>query len=266
VKWIVPGPCPPQLRPGNGVVHLRSLSPPTPSLSAPPPHTIESNRRLTLVSFQPPETPFEFLPSLLFGTLLGATPFGAAAVRKAEPAPATLEEHFDAGLHNWEGGTADWKVDVAGVRAGSLAIYYPSLELPNYLLEFLTRIELRGVTWVFRAANFSDYYKANLAVAPGGGYELRRCLVMGGSAEAATVRSVPAASPAPTGKTAVTVRTRVTGNEFTVSIDGQVIDTWTDARLTAGGIGFVGAPDERARLYWVKVTPVGQTSKEYLKR
>jgi hypothetical protein len=192
--------------------------------------------------------------------------FGAAPVRKVEAAPATLEEHFDGGLHNWVGGAGDWKVDVAGVRAASLALYSPSLEMPGYLLEFLTRIELRGVTWVFRAANLNDYYKANLVVAPGGGYEFRRYAVIGGQAEAATVRPVPPASPAPTGKTAVTLRTRVAGNEFTVSLDGQVIDTWTDARLPAGGIGFVGAPAERARLYWVKVTPIGHLSKEYSKR
>jgi hypothetical protein len=192
--------------------------------------------------------------------------FGTAPVRKVDAAPATLEEHFDAGLHNWVGGVEDWKVDVAGVRAGSLALYSPSLELPDYLLEFLTRIELRGVTWVFRAANFTDYYQATLAGVPGGGYEFRRCAVIGGAAEAATVRSVPPASPAPTGKTAVTLRTRVAGNEFTVSLDGQVIDTWTDDRLPAGGIGFVGAPEERTRLYWVKITPIGHLSKEYSKR
>jgi hypothetical protein len=79
------------------------------------------------------------------------------------------------------------------------------------------------------------------------------------------VRSVPPASPAPTGKTAVTLRTRVAGNEFTVSLDGQVIDTWTDSRLATGGIGFMGAPDDRARLYWVKVSPAGQLNKEYSK-
>jgi allophanate hydrolase subunit 2 len=103
-------------------------------------------------------------------------------------------------------------------------------------------------------------------VAPGGGYEFRRCAVIGGQAEAATVRPIPVAMPAPTGKTAVTLRTCVAGNEFTVSLDGQVIETWTDSRLTTGGIGFVGAPEDRARLYWVKVTPTGNLSKEYSKR
>jgi hypothetical protein len=158
------------------------------------------------------------------------------------------------------GGTGDWKVDVAGVRTGSLALYSPSLELPGYLLEFLTRIESRGVTWVFRAANLADYYQATLAMAPGGGYELRRGAVTGGAAEPLTVRPVTASIPP--GKTAVTVRTRVAGNVFTVSLDGQAIDTWTDSRLTSGGIGFVSAPEERARLYWVKVSPLGGLSKE----
>jgi len=247
------------------VVRLRPLAPPSPSLSAPEPRGVGATPRLTLVAFQPQEKPFE-CPTALHGTLLSGMHFGAGPVRKVEVPLPTLEEHFDAGLHNWQGGTEDWKVDVAGVRPGSLALYTPSLELSNYMLEFLTRVELRGMTWVFRAANLNDYYKATLAVAPGGGYELRRCAVIGGLAEDATVRNIPPASPAPTGKTAVTVRTRVSGNDFQFSIDSQVIDTWTDARLTAGGIGFVGAPEDRARLYWVKVTPIGQTSKEYSKR
>jgi hypothetical protein len=267
VRWIAAAPCAPQLRHRNGVARLRPAAPPGPCLSAPPAHGMVSGRRLTLVSFQPQEAPFECPPSVLHGTLLSGMHFGTAPpLRKVEPAPATLEEHFDAGLQNWTGRTDDWKVDVAGVRAGSLAIFSPSLEIPNYQLEFLTRVENRGITWVFRAANFNDYYKATLAVAPGGGYELRRCAVIGGSPEQVVVKPVPPATPVPSGKTAVTVRTRVVGDEFAVSLDGQAVDTWADARLTAGGIGFVGAPEERARLYWVKVTPLGQSSKEYSKR
>jgi len=255
VEWIVPPPCAPQLAYSNGVVRLRPKVAPFPTLSVPQPRGIPSVSRLTLVNFDPPQTPFE-CSSALHGSLVSDMYFGAAPVRKVEPAPAILEEHFEAGLHNWKGGIADWKVDVAGVRAGSLALYTPSLEIPDYLLEFLTRIESGGVTWVFRAANFTDYYKVTLAVAPGGGYEFRRSAVIGGSAE------TPVVSPVPAGKTAVVLRTRVSGNEFTVSVDGRAVDAWTDSRLTAGGIGFVGAPEDRARLYWVKVTPTGHLSKE----
>jgi hypothetical protein len=265
VKWGAPPPRQPQLRPGNAVLRLRAQAPAAPALRALPAHGIPSTQRLTTVAFQPQETPFQ-CPSDLHGTLLNSMHFGAAPVRKVDSPPASLEEHFDAGLHNWVGGIEDWKVDVAGVRPGSLALYSPSLEIPNYIFEFLTRIELRGVSWVFRAANYQDYYQATLSVAPGGGYEFRRHAVIGGLPESATVRLVPPAPPAPSGKTAVTVRTRVAGSEFTISIDGQAIDTWTDTRLTGGGIGFVGAPEDRARLYWVKVTPIGHISKEYSKR
>jgi hypothetical protein len=265
VRWITPAPCPPQVRHTNGVVRLRSLTPPVPALSKPAARGITSEYRLTLVAFQPQETIFE-CPTALHGTLLSGAHFGSAPVRKAEAPLPTLEEHFDAGLSNWTGGTDDWKVDVAGVRPGSLALYSPSLELSNYQVEFLTRTDLHGITWVFRATGFHDYYKATLAVAQGGGYEFRRCAVIGDLAEGATVRHAPPAPGGTSSKTAVTVRMRLAGNEFTVSIDGQVVETWTDARLTAGGVGFVGAPEERARLYWVKVTPIGHTSKEYSKR
>jgi len=265
VVWVAAPPSGPQVRHTNGTAELRATAPQTPSLPALEPRGIAGTPRLNLVAFQPQETPFQ-CPSDLHGTLLSSLPFGAAPVRKVDTPPATMEEHFDAGLHNWAGGTADWKVDVAGVRPGSLALYSPSLDLANYLLEFLTRIEQRGMSWVFRAADYQDYYQATLALAPGGGYEFRRQTVIGGVAEGAEVRAVPPGSQAQTGKTAVTVRTRVLGNEFTISLDGQVVDTWTDARLTAGGVGFVGSPEERARLYWVKVTPIGHNSKEYSKR
>jgi hypothetical protein len=263
VKWIAPEANAPQFRYRNGVARLRPPAPSSPSLPPPPPRSLQPAQRLTLVEFRPQAIPFE-CPTALHGTLLGGTHLGAPPVRKMETAPAALEEHFDAGLHHWMGGVADWKVDVAGVRAGSLALYSPSLDLANYTLEFLTRIESRSVTWVFRATSLNEYYQATLSVLPGGGYELRRCAVMAGAAQDATVRSAPA--PATSGKTAVTVRTRVMGSEFAVSVDGQAIDTWTDTRLAAGGIGFVGAPEERTRLYWVKVTPTGHLSKEYLKR
>jgi hypothetical protein len=266
VSWLAPDPCPPELRLQSGIVRLRLPAESVHSIPPPRPNAIQAARRLTLVAFQPQEKPFEWAPTALHGTLVSDMHFGAAPVRKVDAAPATLEEHFENGLQNWLGGTADWKVDVAGVRPGSLALFTPSLDAHDYALEFLTRIEKQGVTWVFRAANFNDYFQATLAAAPGGGYELSRSAVIGGSPEAATVRSVPAAPPARAGKTAVTLRTRAAGGDFTISLDGQVIDSWADSRLPAGGIGFMGVPEDRTRLYWVKVLPAGNVNKEHSKQ
>jgi len=50
-----------------------------------------------------------------------------------------------------------------------------------------------------------------------------------------------------------------------VSLEGHPVDTWTDDRLPVGGIGFIGAPDDRARLYWVKISPAAH-SKEHWKQ
>jgi hypothetical protein len=67
-------------------------------------------------------------------------------------------------------------------------------------------------------------------------------------------------------KSSLTVRTRVDGKSYTVSVNGKTIATWTDARLRIGGIGFVGSPEQRARLYWVRLSSLGSPAKEYQKR
>jgi hypothetical protein len=263
--WRVAAPRAPRSQFHNAAAHLAASRAPLPFSAPPEPRGIQPVRRLTLVRFEGQDSPFEYSPAAIHGTLVGGMQFGPPVVRKPDPAQAaSLQDHFDAGWHDWVGGTDDWKVDAAGVRTGSLALFAPSIEMADYDLEFLARIENRSVTWVFRAANFNDYYRATLAVAPGG-YELRRGAVIAGAAEAVTVKPVASGMATPAARTAVTVRTHAAGNEFSISLDGTVIDTWTDSRLTLGGIGFASAPDDRARLYWVKVTPAGHASKEYRK-
>ena len=188
---------------------------------------------------------------------------GISAVQQ-EPEPEAqpairLEEHFDAGWNNWAGGVQDWLLDVAGVRTGSLALFVPTLELQDYELEFLTRIDHHSVTWVVRAAGPDDYFRCTLTAQPGGELEFSRCVVTGGAAEAGvTAAQRHAARP----RAAMTVRTEVSGSTFAVSIGGKTIDTWTDDRLPIGGIGFIGTPDDRARLYWVRLSSAGSPGKE----
>ena len=60
----------------------------------------------------------------------------------------------------------------------------------------------------------------------------------------------------------MTVRTSVLGDSFSVTVDGKMVDKWTEGRLQSGGIGFTGTPEDRARLYWVKVSSSQSTGKE----
>jgi len=105
-------------------------------------------------------------------------------------------------------------------------------------MEFLTRIENRSVTWVFRAANGSDYLMATLVALPGKGYAFTRRAVMQGVAGAAVSSPL---SILPNSRAAFTVRMRAEGDEFTVWVDGQKIEGWTDARMPTGESVFKGA-------------------------
>ena len=191
----------------------------------------------------------------------------AAPLTLATPAkPAEMvriEEHFGSGWDDWVGGTKDWKVDVAGVRTGPLALYRPTLELIDYELEFLARIDTRSLNWVVRAAGLDEYLQCTLTAVGGGELEFSRCAVVGGVAQAPTTLSqrLPGKPRA-----AMTVGTRVFGDTFTVSVDGNSIDSWDDDRFPMGGIGFIGAPDDRARLYWVRLSSTELTAKEHQKK
>jgi len=183
---------------------------------------------------------------------------GPAAETAKSPvlADVRLEENFASGCGNWVGEVADWRLDAAGARTGSLALFAPSLELIDYEMEFLVRVENRSVTWVFRAADTNDYYRASLRITPEGGYEFTRSTVIAGVAEPAI------SSP----RTALAVRTSVRKKEFAVFVEGQAVDRWTDDRLPIGGVGFGGAPDDRARLYWMRLTYSGSPGMKDVKR
>jgi len=198
------------------------------------------------VPFAPPDSAFEYRPIALHGTL-------AAFVAEAPPPPAALEDDFNSGLSRWIGDTAAWKLDVAGARPGGLALLEPSLGWTDYDFEFLTRIGKRGVTFVVRATDIHNYHRITIAPAESGGYELHCAVVIAGNEQPAD--TTPAGKQARAGS-AITVKARVQGTEFTISIDGEVVARGTEERLPAGGIGFTSLPGEQARVYWARLTPL----------
>jgi len=190
-------------------------------------------------------------PKITFGYAEERKRAAAESAKAPTVAMTRVQENFDSGCANWVGGVSDWKLDAAGARTGSLAFYSPSMELTDYDVEFLVRVENHTATWVFRATDEKDHYRATLQATPEGGYEFTRAAVIGGKEEPAVCAPVTANSKT---RTALAVRTSVKGNSFSVFVDGQAVDHWSDARLPAGGVGFGSAPDERARLYWVRVS------------
>ena len=210
-----------------------------------------SARQVAQVAWEPQDSHAGYPPAM-----------PATTERLPAVARGKLEERFDSGWKNWVGGIEDWCVDAAGVRTGSLALFAPTMDMRDYEVEFLTRIENRSVVWVFRASSLSEYHMCSIKVSPNGGYEFKRRTVIGGMRGPAVTTPMRKTKI----KTALTVRLRAAGHEFTVWVDGQSIDNWTENRLPVGGIGFTGGPDDRARIYWVRVSPVTGPTKELPKR
>jgi hypothetical protein len=182
----------------------------------------------------------------------------AAPVQPAEV--VRIEEHFGSGWDDWMGGMKEWLVDVAGVRTGPLALFTPTLELIDYELDFLARIDTRSLTWVLRAAGLDEYLRCTLTAVGGGQLEFSRCAVIAGVVHE-TVTSDLHLPGKP--RAAMTVHTQIVGDRFSVNVDGKNIDAWEDDRFPMGGIGFIGSPEDRARLYWVRISSTEITAKEH---
>ena len=166
-------------------------------------------------------------------------------------------DNFHAGLASWDGKNfaKTWAYDKEGfIRPGRLALYKPSHDMTDYKMEFLTQIERKSVGWVFRAADDQNYYAMKLAVTEPGPrplVALVRYAVIDGKKEShgETPVQVMMHNNRP-----YRVEVDVKGNQFLTSIEGQLVDTWSDDRLKSGGVGFFSEGSEKARLYWMKIT------------
>jgi hypothetical protein len=166
---------------------------------------------------------------------------------------AALEDNFGSGLGRWVGALENWRLDAAGVRIGSLALFAPSLGMRDYELEFLAKIERVSVNCLIRAADFQNYWAIRISLeqhAEGQILELERRAVVAGVPDAPVTISAPVAVRA---KAAFRIQASAKGAEFTVSVEGRTIDRWSDNRLETGGVGFHSGQQDSARLYWVKL-------------
>lgn len=166
-------------------------------------------------------------------------------------------DNFHAGLASWDGKNfaKSWAYDKEGfVRPGRLALFKPSHDMTDYKMEFLTQIERKSVGWVFRAADDQNYYAMKLAVTEPGPrplVALLRYQVIDGKKESRGETPVQVMMH---NNRPYRVEVDVKGNQFLTSIEGQLVDTWSDDRLKSGGVGFFAEGSEKARLYWMKIT------------
>ena len=170
----------------------------------------------------------------------------------------SARDDFRSGLTNWEGigrSSADWILEDTGyVRPGNLRLWKKSTSLSNYEFEFMGRIERKSVDWAFRATDAHNYYATKLTISrpgvlPNAG--LVRFIVMDGRERERVELPLPL-----TLERGVDYRVHlsVRGNRFLTSVNNQLVSSWTDNRLTRGGVGFFSEDGESALLKWASVS------------
>ena len=173
-------------------------------------------------------------------------------------AAVDLQEDFTKGLRFWTGDpnwSDSWTYDThGGVKPGALAIYTPSIGMSDYDVEFTGEIESKSLGWVFRAADTKNYYSVKLTTIKPGPMPtvaLVRIAVIDGKEGPPTQIPLPFA----VSKDQVYhVRMEVSGQFFTVFVQGHVVAFWSDQRLLTGGIGFFSGKGELSRLVALRVT------------
>ncbi len=173
-------------------------------------------------------------------------------------AAIALDEDFRSGLDDWWGrgdATAEWSFDATGfVRPTTLALYRPSMGLTDYQMQFLGVIDKQALSWVVRAADYDNFYVIKLEMLKSGPLPtigVTRYAVVNGKADA---RGDTLARIDARGDQLYRVKVDVRGDDFTLTVQGQMVDSWSEPRLKRGGIGFFSAKGEESRLRWVQVT------------
>ncbi len=173
-------------------------------------------------------------------------------------ASVAFEEDFHSGLSQWSGRrnwASSWGYDSTGlVRAGQMAIYKPSENLTDYYFEITTSLDRRSVGWIYRAKDLENYYASRLVVTRPGPVPtiaLERYAVINGKATKVQQIAIPTSSR---GDTIFTIAVQATGNTFTTYWQGQIVDSYSDDKLSSGGVGLYAPRGEESRIFRVSVT------------
>jgi hypothetical protein len=134
-----------------------------------------------------------------------------------------------------------------------ILIYSGPEDAKNYRIEFAWVPDTRGVGWIFRGTDSANYYGANLRLAQTGAtpsLSAEHFTVVKG-VEGTHSRRVITLGQNP-GQ--VQVRMDASGPAFTLYLQGNPADYWTDERFERGSLGFYAERGERPVLQALRFT------------
>lgn len=192
--------------------------------------------------------------------------YGRMAEIVRQKAPVTLHADFKGGLGDWtttalRGSTKiddpkDWisanRPEL--VLPGSLRIWKRSESLTNYQMEFEGQLERKSLSWAFRASDADNYYASKVVITKPGplpNASLIRYAVLNGREWDRVQLPLPV-----TLERGVDYRVRmsVQDDHFIAYLNGRVISSWTDQRLSRGGVGFFADEDDSQQVAWVSIS------------
>jgi hypothetical protein len=176
------------------------------------------------------------LVALVLGSFLLGHGGPTSAASASDSTPSTVGE---------QGWVTEWASDAGGLRRGrQLTMYRPSKGLSDYQMQFSGQIERKALGWVFRAADTKNYYGMKIDNDKPGLVQYTRFAVVNGHESSVTQKSLPIQSRA---DTAYAVRLEASGPRFSVYIQGEPVELWTDSRLKTGAVGFMYESGESGR-------------------
>jgi hypothetical protein len=142
-----------------------------------------------------------------------------------------------------QGWSTEWASDTGGSKRGrQLTLYRPSTGMTDYQFRFVGQIESKALGWVFRAADTKNYYAMKIENLRPGAMAISHLAVVEGRESSYSQK--PLSIDARPGA-AYRVNVDVSGPRFTITVNGEPVDFWTDNRLKAGAVGFMNERDER---------------------
>lgn len=176
---------------------------------------------------------------------------------QTEPAPAPIKRKMDE-VQPLNMAPTEWTtVKAAGPEAlaagRTLTLHQASMELTNYRVEFVGTVDHRAMGWAVRVQNPGNYYAAKLRRNATGTARLSliRWRVTNGEAGPETVLPLEMRLPS---NEQYTVKLDVRGDRIVTTLQGKVIDRWTDGTLTKGGFAYLNQNNERGKII---VTTIG---------
>ena len=187
-----------------------------------------------------------FWPQITFGAII----FVALLVLiwgLSGPAPTARQSATESAS------TSGWSRVSISPPGRMLSVYEPSRHEADYRIEFGWVPDTKGVGWVFRTRDGSDYYATRLTLLqPGVNLVLaaEHFSVIGGMESAHSRKVIPLVNTA--GR--VRVRMDAIGPGFTLSLQDGPVEYWTDARLDSGAVGFYDERGQRPAVQSLRFT------------